>query len=82
MPAKNVSLTEWNNSDKEQANDENIKGTVHARIQAKGGQAKDMKGRAQRRRPEHSGGGQNTRGGLEQALFNWVKSQRRQTLGC
>jgi hypothetical protein len=55
LPAKNVSLTEWNNSDKEQANDENIKGTVHARIQAKGGQAKDMKGRAQRRRPEHSG---------------------------
>ena len=32
LPAKNVSLTEWNNSDKEKANDEDIKGTVHARI--------------------------------------------------
>ena len=30
LPAKNASLTEWNNSDKEKINDKDIKGTVHA----------------------------------------------------
>ena len=39
LPLKNVSLAEWFNSDKENANDENIKGALHARIQARGGQA-------------------------------------------
>ena len=68
LPAKNVSLTEWNNSDKEKVNDEDIKGTVHARIQARGGQLVQ--------------GGQSiaaaarTLGVVEQTLFNWVKAQR------
>jgi len=37
LPLKNVSLAEWFNSDKENGNDENIKGALHARIQARGG---------------------------------------------
>ena len=32
LPLKNVSLAEWFNSDKENANDEDIKGALHARI--------------------------------------------------
>ena len=36
LPLKNVSLAEWFNSDKENGNDENIKGALHARIQARG----------------------------------------------
>ena len=39
LPLKNVSLTEWFNSDKENGNDEDIKGALHARIQARGGKA-------------------------------------------
>ena len=30
LPLKNVSLAEWFNSDKENGNDENIKGALHA----------------------------------------------------
>ena len=36
LPLKNASLAEWFNSDKENENDENIKGALHTRIQAKG----------------------------------------------
>ena len=39
LPLKNVSLAEWFNSDKENGNDENIKGALYARIQARGSPA-------------------------------------------
>ena len=35
MPLKSVFLAEWFNSDKENANGENTKGALHARIQAR-----------------------------------------------
>ena len=40
LPLEDVSLAEWFNSDKENGNDENIKEALHARIQARGGQAR------------------------------------------
>lgn len=50
LPLKNVSLAEWFNSDKENGNDENIKGALHARIQARGSALGGQ-------RPKHRGGG-------------------------
>ena len=49
LPLKNVSLAEWFNSDKENGNDENIKGALHARIQARSSLAGGE-------RPKHRGG--------------------------
>ena len=68
MPLKSVSLAEWFNSDKENANGENIEGALHARIQAGSGQV--GRGRA-----EYCSGGQNA-GVVDQTLFNWVKAHR------
>nr|WP_161776118.1 hypothetical protein [Polycyclovorans algicola] len=51
LPPKSVSLAEWFNSSKENGNDEDDEGALHARIQARGGAA----GRGW---PEHCGGGQ------------------------
>ena len=68
LPARNVSLTEWFNSGKEKVNDKDIKGTVHARIQARGGQA--GAGRA-----KHRVGSQSV-GVVDQTLHNWLKAQR------
>ena len=48
VPLKNVSLAEGFNSDKENANDENLKGAPYARIQARGSPAG-------RQRPKHRG---------------------------
>ena len=69
LPLKNVSLAEWFNSDKENVNDEDIKGALHARIQARGGKAGRGVGRASQRLPGH-------RGVVDQTLFNGVKAQR------
>ena len=49
-PLKNVSLAEWFNSDRGNGNDENIKGALHARIQARGSAPGGQ-------RPKHRGGG-------------------------
>ena len=68
LPLKNVSLAEWFNSDKENGNDENIKGALHARIQAKGSQAS-------RGWKNYSCGGQNA-GVVDQTLFNWVNAHK------
>ena len=61
LPLKNVSLTEWNNSGKENVNDEDIKGAIYARIQARGGKA----GRSW---AKHWGGGQNAGRGRADAV--------------
>ena len=37
LPLKNVSLAEWFNSDKENGNDQDNKGALHAGVQARGG---------------------------------------------
>ena len=50
LPLKNVSLAEWFNSDRENGNDENIKGALHARIQARGSSPGG-------KRPKHRSGG-------------------------
>ena len=39
LPAKNVSLAEWFNASKENGNDEDDEGAIHARVQARGGAA-------------------------------------------
>ena len=39
LAPENVSLAEWFNLDKENGNNENTKGALHARIQARGGAA-------------------------------------------
>ena len=75
LSAKNVSLTEWNNSDKEKVNDEVIKSTVHARIQARGGQTGP--GRA-----KHCGGGQNIRSDRADAVQLGQGSAPGSALGC
>ena len=56
LPLKNVSLAEWFNSDKENGNDKNIKGALHARIQARGSAPG-------RQRPKHRGGSAHAGGG-------------------
>ncbi len=53
LPLINAFLAEWFNSDKENGNDENIKGVLHARIQARGSPAGGQ-------RPKHRGGGAHT----------------------
>ena len=50
LPLENVSLVEWFNSDKENGNDENIKGALHARIQVRGSASGGEQS-------EHRGGG-------------------------
>ena len=68
LPLKNVSLAEWFNSDKENVNDENIKGahTLEFKQEAvrlvEGGQSIAASAR--------------TLGVVDQTLFNWVKAQR------
>src|SRR6218665_270346 len=75
LPPKNVSLAEWFNASKENGNDEDSAGALHAGIQAGGGAAGPW-------RPEHRSGGQGGGGGartlgvVEQTLFNWVKADR------
>ena len=61
LPLKNVSLAEWFNSDKENANDKNIKGSLHARIQARGSSLGGQ-------RPKHRGGGTHAGGGRPDAV--------------
>jgi hypothetical protein len=68
LPAKNVSLAEWFNASKENGNEEDDEGAIHARIQARGGAA----GRG---RPKHCCGGANV-GVVDQTLFNWIKAHR------
>src|SRR6218665_1764291 len=59
LPPKNVSLAEWFNASKENGNDEDSAGALHAGIQA-GGSATGS------RRPEHRSGGQDAgRGGAD-----------------
>src|SRR6218665_1122765 len=59
LPTKNVSLAEWFNASKENGNDEDSAGALHAGIQA-GGSATGS------RRPEHRSGGQDAgRGGTD-----------------
>src|SRR6218665_1083064 len=59
LPPKNVSLAEWFNASKENGNDEDSAGALHAGIQA-GGSATGS------RRPEHRSGGQDSgRGGTD-----------------
>ena len=67
LPLKNVSLAEWFNSDKENGNDENIKGARHARIQARGSPLGGQ-------RPSIAAA--RTLGVIDQTLFNWVKAHR------
>ena len=68
LPLKNVSLAKCFNSDKENGNDKNIKGALHARIQTRGSPFGGE-------RPKHRGGGQNA-GVVDQTLFNWVNALR------
>ena len=54
LPLKNVSLAEWFNSDKENANDEKIKSALQARIQVRVDQLVD--GWAERRGGSNNAG--------------------------
>ena len=68
MPPKNVSLAECFNASKENGNDEDDEGALHARVQARSGATVE--------------GGQSiaavarTLGVVEQTLHNWVKAHR------
>lgn len=63
---KSVSLAKWFNSNKENVIGENIKGALHARIQAKGSAHVGL-------RSKHPGGGV-CADVVDQTLFNWVKA--------
>ena len=69
LPPKNVPLAECFNASKENVNDEDGAGALHAGVQAGGSQAG-------RRWAEHRGGSPVAGRGGADALFNWVKAQR------
>ncbi len=68
MPPKTVSLAECFNSSKESASDEDDKGTLHAGVQTRSGQA--GQGRASLSATAK------ILGIAEQTLHNWVKADR------
>ncbi len=72
VPRKNVSLAEVFQCKKENGNDEDGEGSLHAGVQAGGGVA----GRG---RPEHCRCGR-TLGVVDQTLFDWVRAQRQNRL--
>jgi len=73
LPPKNVSLAECFNASKENADDEDGKSALHARIQARGDTALVESGQS-------IAAAARMLGVVEQSLFNWVKAQRQGNL--